>query len=839
MLKKRELLSFVLAFSIVFSTVFAAAPAEAKWDDTYEQTEGAEIEPVYGLITTQWLSYYNDDRLLLLEGYPAEAREWDDNGPVQDTLQQIDYTDFKNVTPKGSYLWLDYRASVTGKRTHASADDITVKYYGDTEPSDENAEPQTVTGLLNDAQDKLVSFVPATNKFGYYTLSYKDAANEDEYLTIFADYPTIGFYSQPERSVDNLLLDDFSDNNIRNLPLYYDNDNAIYMNAYGNDETTELSFPADDAEDCEPAFRLWIRNDDAGVPQTELTGGADGIEDYFSVEEIESEGNDCWYKLTFNNLPMKNEDGEVAENEDGETIFAKGFDCKVSMLRTNRWEEDGEPREETWMEEAWINAVYRSLGLTAKADGMVIGDTSAYINIEMVYPNHFVVSFENTSLDEDGNVQSEPVDIKKLKVEKDKNFGTDKEGENWGVASEDECTITTKGNEVDCVFHYQGNWRFSFGTEEYIYFHNYLGDVEFWEQPNRPADDQPIGERLVAATVDEGSTKKIYALAWRNDEDAMATKIDTIKIKAVANDKDVSDTYIKVDETPTTGDGFFGYGITITDAAAEDFKIIITAERNGKVEGCDDICCEFPVNVNSIKELTIATPPTKTNYNEGDSFNAAGMVVNAVYEDGSKKAITGYTVSATKALTASDKTVTISYRGKNVTQAITVNPKKTTVPGGNATSAPGPLAKGKKVTDSKTGNIYKVTKSDKKNPAVEYTAPKKGAKNTVTIPDTVTIDGIKYNVTTIAANAFKNNKKITKIVIGKNIAGIGKNAFSGCKKLKTIIIKSTKLTSKNVKKDAFKGIPKKTVIQVPKKSLKSYKKLFPKKGLNKKIKIKK
>ncbi len=831
MMIRRKLLSFILAFCVVFSTLFAAAPADAKWDDTYEQTEGAEIEPVYGLIATQYLSYH-EDSLLLLDGYPADAREWDDNGPVQDSVYQIDYTDFKNATPKGCNLWLDYRKSVTGERTHVSADDIIVKYYGDTEPSDENAEPKTLTGLLSDVEDNLVSFVPAANKLGYYTLSYKDAENADEYLTIVADYPTIGFYSKPERSVTNLLLDDFSDNTASNLPVYYGNENVIYMNAYGN-SGRKLAFPTENAEDSEPAFTLLLRNGGAMDTETFLTGGADGINDYLSVEEIVSEGNDCWYKLTLADLPMQTEDGEVAKTEDGETIFAKEFDLCVSMLCTDMWEEDGELREDTFPIDArLLNAEYYSLGLTAKADGRVIGDSNSLIETNMVYPEHFVVSFEQTSLDADGNVQSKPVDIKKLKVEKDKNFGIS-ENEDWKEVTDEECTITTNGNKVDCVFHFQGNWRFSFGTEEYIYFNSYMDDITCWEQPNRPTDAQPIDGRLVDATVDEGSTKKIYVLSWKDDDNAWAPKTDSIKIKAVANDKDVSDTYIKVDETPTTGNegAFFGYGITITDAAAEDFKIIITAERN--ITDAEDVYCEFPVNVNSIKELTIVTPPTKTVYDEGDSFNAAGMVVNAVYKDGTKKAITGYEVSAAKALTVSDKTVTISYHGKNVTQAITVNPKKTTTP------APKPLAKGKSVTDSKTGNVYKVTKSDKKNPTVEYKAPKKGAKNTVTVPDTVTIDGIKYNVTTIAANAFKNNKKITKIVIGKNIAGIGKNAFRGCKKLKRITIKTTKLTSKNVKKGAFKGIPKKTVIQVPKKSLKSYKKLFPKKGLNKKIKIKK
>lgn len=67
----------------------------------------------------------------------------------------------------------------------------------------------------------------------------------------------------------------------------------------------------------------------------------------------------------------------------------------------------------------------------------------------------------------------------------------------------------------------------------------------------------------------------------------------------------------------------------------------------------------------------------------------------------------------------------------------------------------------------------------------------------------------------------------------------GNNAFYKCTNLKTIVIKSKKLTSKNVSKNAFKGIGADTVIKVPKSKLNAYKKLFVQKGLSKDVKIKK
>ena len=100
------------------------------------------------------------------------------------------------------------------------------------------------------------------------------------------------------------------------------------------------------------------------------------------------------------------------------------------------------------------------------------------------------------------------------------------------------------------------------------------------------------------------------------------------------------------------------------------------------------------------------------------------------------------------------------------------------------------------------------------------------------------IDGKPYKVTSIAAKAFYGNTTIKKVTIGSNIVKIGKAAFYKCKNLKKVTIKSTKLTTKSVGAKAFKGIYKKAQFKVPKKLLKTYKKMLIKKGANKKSKFK-
>ncbi|MBO5487744.1 MAG: leucine-rich repeat protein, partial [Eubacterium sp.] len=104
------------------------------------------------------------------------------------------------------------------------------------------------------------------------------------------------------------------------------------------------------------------------------------------------------------------------------------------------------------------------------------------------------------------------------------------------------------------------------------------------------------------------------------------------------------------------------------------------------------------------------------------------------------------------------------------------------------------------------------------------------------IPNTVKINGKTYKVTSISNNVFKGCKKLKEVTIGTNVKKIGKKAFYNCKKLKKIIIKTTKLNSSNVGSNAFKGLSSKTIIKVPKKKLKAYKKLFKKKGFSGKVK---
>lgn len=104
-------------------------------------------------------------------------------------------------------------------------------------------------------------------------------------------------------------------------------------------------------------------------------------------------------------------------------------------------------------------------------------------------------------------------------------------------------------------------------------------------------------------------------------------------------------------------------------------------------------------------------------------------------------------------------------------------------------------------------------------------------KNQIIIPDTVTWNGVTYQVVSISANAFKNNTKLKKISIGKNVKKIGKKAFYGCKNVKQLSIKSKQFTDKKIGKDSFAKMGKGMTVRIPKEKYAYYKKLLVKKGI--------
>ena len=201
--------------------------------------------------------------------------------------------------------------------------------------------------------------------------------------------------------------------------------------------------------------------------------------------------------------------------------------------------------------------------------------------------------------------------------------------------------------------------------------------------------------------------------------------------------------------------------------------------------------------------------------NAFDSLSKAYNTAKATISDGGKK---------------DDDTKKPGGNTQKPTNGSTAGNTKKPANGGTAGNTKTPSKDSMKSYVGKTFTIgkkltYKVTACSKKVKTVTVIGSKKQLKS-ITIPATVTYQKMKFKVTEISKNAFKKQKKLTKVTIGKNVTKIGANAFYGDKKLSKVTIKGKKL--KKIGKNAFKKIKKSATFKVPKGKAKAYKNMLKK-----------
>ena len=277
-------------------------------------------------------------------------------------------------------------------------------------------------------------------------------------------------------------------------------------------------------------------------------------------------------------------------------------------------------------------------------------------------------------------------------------------------------------------------------------------------------------------------------------------------------------------------------------------EVLDTAKENGTYNilksGVVDTGNPFNVWDGSVALTGVTEDKTNTNYTF-DGMDAP-QVIEITFTLSDMKVSAGDDTKPTAVPTREPQQATGEYVEPQPTQEPTAVPTTvptvapSQVPTGNSTTAPAPVPSSDVSKGStQTVGVNKYTVSDAKAKTLEYKATTKKNATSVSVPSTVKliVNGteVSYKVTSVAANACKNNKKLKSVTIGKNVKKIGANAFSGCKNLKKIKVQSAVL--KSVGKNALKGVSSKCTIYVPKKQLKAYKKLFKGKGM-KKVKIK-
>ena len=201
------------------------------------------------------------------------------------------------------------------------------------------------------------------------------------------------------------------------------------------------------------------------------------------------------------------------------------------------------------------------------------------------------------------------------------------------------------------------------------------------------------------------------------------------------------------------------------------------------------------------------------------------IVAEATEGNGAVEAVSPEAVNATpQAVTTTSSAVTTT------SPAVTTTPPAVTTPGGIKEGGDENTT-GVEVDDefSVGGVFYTVTEIKSGKVYVGVSGVVNDRATTVFIPKEIKYKGNEMTVTSIEEDGFSYMERLRKVVIYADIVKIGNDAFKDAVKFDRFVIRTTKL--KKAGKNIFKNVSKKMIIEVPKKSLSSYRKLFRNKGV--------
>lgn len=329
-------------------------------------------------------------------------------------------------------------------------------------------------------------------------------------------------------------------------------------------------------------------------------------------------------------------------------------------------------------------------------------------------------------------------------------------------------------------------------------------------------------QALQATVIPENATNK--TVQWSSSDTSVATVTDVGVVKALEVGK--------VTITATTVDGEFVVSCEITIEMSESDTVNIGDEIEDagmtyKVTSLDSLSVSC-IGTTDITATKVTIPDTVSV--NGTDYKVEKIVKNAFKGNKKLKSVTiGKEVTSIESQAFYNckslkeiifKTKKLTNIGKKAFKGIAKKAKY------SYPSAKKSLYKNlvklsdKETVQAMSNGIYRISNVKKKT--ASFIKPASNKVKKISVVATVTINGTKYKVTSIANNAFKHNKKITKVIIGENVSTIGKDAFSYSEKYMYITIRSTKLkkVGKGTLKRGFKLKPPSN------KKKKQYEKMF-------------
>ena len=232
---------------------------------------------------------------------------------------------------------------------------------------------------------------------------------------------------------------------------------------------------------------------------------------------------------------------------------------------------------------------------------------------------------------------------------------------------------------------------------------------------------------------------------------------------ALVKEAEVDNTteYKSINPSTTSLSSPYEYSSTVNFNNFPAGNYYVAEKLNGAWYLSDPFKVDYTAAPATLTGITVKTAPDKVTYNEGESFDKTGMVIEATYSDSSKKDVTTYTYTPTGALTTANTTISISYTEgsvtKTCTQSITVNavtpPTPATLTGISVKTVPDKVTYTEGESFDKTGMVIEATYSDssKKN-VTTYTYTPTGALTTS--DTTITISYSEGSVTQTCTQAI-------------------------------------------------------------------------------------
>lgn len=184
-----------------------------------------------------------------------------------------------------------------------------------------------------------------------------------------------------------------------------------------------------------------------------------------------------------------------------------------------------------------------------------------------------------------------------------------------------------------------------------------------------PKDGVPVGTESIVFNVlfdgeDVGTATCDVTVDWA---DVSSVALDGNSIELIAGQS----VTLTATVSPGTANPEVSWESDDTDVVSVNDGVIV-AESAGTatitVKSVSDPSktaeCTVTVVEKVLQSIAITTPPSKTVYEVGDSFDSAGMVVTATYNSGDEVLESGYSISPSGPLSIDDDTITISYDGK-------------------------------------------------------------------------------------------------------------------------------------------------------------------------------